>query len=136
MASCIDLHSEPVPTSEFIQVYNQWRAGRFLIILKTQALHTDLKSYLKGLKEYLTEFYSRRRHLNPGHHEITITICKVNAKLEHQELESQTENLNLTSFDKAFDSMAAALETEEHYNPFPQNIELCVIHEFTPVLGL
>ena len=137
MASNESPVSEPVPKSDFIQVYNEWRAGRFLIILKTRAVHADLKVYLKGLKVYLTELYARRRQLNLGHHEINITICKVNEAVnEHQSLESHTENLGLTSFDEAFDSMAAALEIDEEYNPFPGNIEVCIVQEFTPLLGL
>ena len=65
---------------------------------------------------------------------MNITICKVNSLLnQHQELESHTEALNLATFEKAFDSMALALEKAERDNPFLGNIELCVVHEFTPM---
>ena len=107
------------------------------MLIKTNQIPSNLKSYLRGLKGYLDEIFARRRHLKIGHHEITITICKVNALLnQHQELESPTENLNMATFDKAFDSMALALEAEERDNPFLGNIELCVGHEFTPMLQL
>ena len=137
MTTNLAVVSESIPKSEFIEVYHQWRAGRNLILIKTKQIPPNLKSYLRGLNGYFRDIFAPRRHLNIGHHEINITICKVNALLnQHQELESHTENLNMATFDKAFDSMALALEAEERDNPFRGNIELCVVHEFTPMLQL
>ena len=137
MTTNLAVVSESIPKSEFIEVYHQWRAGRNLILIKTKQIPPNLKSYLRGLKRYLCEIFARRRHLNIGHHEINITICKVNSLLnQHQELESDTEALNLATFEKEFASMALALETAERDNPFLGNIELCVVQEFTPMLQL